>query len=203
MKIAHISGIVLGGGKSKRMGRDKRFLQWEGENFLDRVCRLLSMSFEEVLLVTAEPDYDCSHLPVRLVTDTIPNKGAIGGVYTGLLEARHPYVFVVACDMPLLLPEVIFRVCSQPESDVVMVRLSTGLQPLHSRYSKSCLPVFENMIHRGDLKIQGVGLAPNLSVSIMDESRFDDIDLHRRSFLNVNTPADFEFARKMIRSDHS
>ena len=201
-KFPEISGIVLGGGKSRRMGEDKRCLKWEGVNFLDRVCQILSMSFEEVLVVTAERDYDCTHLPVRLVTDTIPDKGSIGGLYTGLVEATHPFVFVVACDMPFLKSDAISQVCSQPESDVVMVRLSKGLQPLHARYGKRCVPKIENMIHREDLRIQNLTLEEQLSVNILEESCFDHIDPNRKSFLNINTPADLEFARKMAFGDH-
>jgi len=195
-EISKISGIVLGGGQSQRMGRDKRRLHWEGEPFLDRVCRLMSTLFEEVLVVTAQEDYDCSHLPVRLVTDKIPLKGSLGGLYTGLMEAKNTLTFVVACDMPFLLKESISRLCLLPLSDVLVVKLSNGLQPLHARYSKRCAPIIEQMIQEGDLKIQNLVAQPGLTVEIIQETLFDDIDPHRQSFMNINTPADLEFARK-------
>ena len=196
INFPNITGIVLGGGQSRRMGRDKRSLQWEGENFLDRVCRLMDTLFDEVLLVTAKDDYDCSHLPVRLVTDKIPQKGSLGGLYTGLIEAEHPFIFAVACDMPFLMKESIVRVCSAPASDLLIVKLSSGIQPLHARYSKNCVPVIEKMIHDSELKIQNFINSSNLHVDIMEETMFDDIDPNRQSFLNINTPADLEFARK-------
>lgn len=200
-EFAKISGIVLGGGQSRRMGRDKRRLHWEGEPFLDRVCRLMSTLFEDVLVVTAQEDYDCSHLPVRLVTDKIPQKGSLGGLYTGLMEAKNTLTFVVACDMPFLLKESISRLCLLPLSDVLVVKLSNGLQPLHARYSKRCAPIIEQMIQEGDLKIQNLVAQPGLTVEIIQETLFDDIDPHRQSFMNINTPADLEFARKT--SSHS
>ena len=200
-EISKISGIVLGGGQSQRMGRDKRRLHWEGEPFLDRVCRLMSTLFEEVLVVTAQEDYDCSHLPVRLVTDKIPQKGSLGGLYTGLMEAKNTLTFVVACDMPFLLKESISRLCLLPHNDVLVVKLSNGLQPLHARYSKRCAPIIEQMIQEGDLKIQNLVAQPGLKVEIIQETLFDDIDPHRQSFMNINTPADLEFARKT--SSHS
>ncbi|UCH90873.1 MAG: molybdenum cofactor guanylyltransferase [Nitrospirota bacterium] len=195
-QFPNISGVILGGGKSRRMGRDKRRLYWDGEPFLDRVCRLIGNLFDEILVVTAEEDYDCSHLPVRLVTDKIPQKGSLGGMYTGLLEAKNSLIFVVACDMPFLVNESISRLCLQPASDVVVVKLSTGLQPLHARYSKHCAPFIEQMIQKGDLKIQNLVTQPGLNVKIIEETLFDDIDPYRKSFLNINTPADLEFARK-------
>jgi len=200
-EFAKISGIVLGGGQSQRMGRDKRRLHWEGEPILDRVCRLMSTLFEDVLVVTAQEDYDCSHLPVRLVTDKIPQKGSLGGLYTGLMEAKNTLTFVVACDMPFLLKESISRLCLLPLSDVLVVKLSNGLQPLHARYSKRCAPIIEQMIQEGDLKIQNLVTQPGLTVEIIQETLFDDIDPHRQSFMNINTPADLEFARKT--SSHS
>jgi len=195
-KFPNITGIVLGGGQSRRMGRDKRGLQWEGEPFLNRVCRLMNGLFEEILVVMAQDDYDCSHLPVRLVTDKIPEKGSLGGLYTGLIEARNFLSFAVACDMPFLLKESIARICIGSTSDVTVVKLSNGLQPLHACYSKRCVPVIEQMIQEGDLKIQNLFSRSGLTMHIIEESLFDDIDPFRLSFNNINTPADLEFARK-------
>ena len=200
-KLQNMTGIILGGGQSRRMGRDKRCLLWEGEPFLDRVSRLMNGLFDEVLVVTAHEDYDCSHLPVRLVPDPLPAPGSFGGLYTGLIEAKHSFVFAVACDMPFLVQESIARLCLEPPSDVLVVKLSTGLQPLHARYSKQCVPVIEKMIHEGDLKIQNLTSRSGLTVHIIEESLFDDIDPSRLSFNNINTPADLEFARK--RFSHS
>ena len=195
-KIENITGVVLGGGQSRRMGQDKRILEWEGMKFLDKVCLTMGELFDEVLLVTAKEDYSCAHLPVRLVTDAISQKGSLGGLYTGIKEASRPYVFVVACDMPFLNSLVISRLCSLPASDVVMVQLSTGFQPLHGRYAKVCLPIFEQMILEGNLRIQSVVHQSALSVQIIQESMFRDIEQFFLSFLNINTPSDLEFARK-------
>jgi molybdopterin-guanine dinucleotide biosynthesis protein A len=195
-KIKKITGVVLGGGQSRRMGQDKRFLEWEGTKFLDKVCLAMGELFDEVLLVTAIADYSCGHLPVRLVTDAIPQKGSLGGLYTGIKEASHPFVFVVACDMPFLNALAISRLCALPESDVVMAKLSTGLQPLHGRYSKRCYPIMEQMILEGNLRIRSLVNHSSLSVQLIEESMFEDIDPHCYSFLNINTPSDLEFARK-------
>ncbi len=197
-RFPHITGVILGGGRSKRMGRDKRYLLWDGESFLDRVSRLMFRLFDEVLVVTASEDYDCSHLPVRLVTDRIPHKGSLGGLYTGLIEAKNSLIFVVACDMPFLVEESIARLCLQNHTDILTVKASTGLQPLHARYSKDCVPVIEAMIQEGDLKIQNLFSKNGFTIRTIEEALFDDIDPQRQSFMNINTPADLEFARKMF-----
>lgn len=195
-KFTNISGVVLAGGQSRRMGKDKRVLQWEGTKFLDKVCLIMADLFDEVLLVTATEDYPCGHLPVRSVPDAIPQKGSLGGLFTGIKEASHSSVFVVACDMPFLNYSVISRLCGLAESDVLVVKLSTGFQPLHGRYSKRCSFIMEQMIHDGNLRIQDLVKESSLSVQIVEESLFEDIDPHGYSFLNINTPSDYEFARK-------
>jgi len=194
--FSQMTGLVLGGGQSRRMGRDKRYLEWEGEAFVDRVCKIMSSLFGEVLLVNAKDDYDCSHLPVRMVIDKIPQKGSLGGLYTGLIESKNFLNFVVACDMPFLNSESIACFCSDSPSDVVVVKFSNRIQPLHGRYSKDCLPVIEKMIAQNDLKIQHLINDPSLSVHFLDEKLFHDVDPQHLSFMNINTPADFEFARK-------
>ncbi|MDT3777965.1 molybdenum cofactor guanylyltransferase [Nitrospira sp. MA-1] len=195
-KFTNISGVVLAGGKSRRMGKDKRILEWEGVKFLDKVCLTLVELFDEIIVVTAIEDYPCGHLPVRSVTDAIPHTGSLGGMFTGIKEASHSSVFVVACDMPFLNPSVISRLCALPDNDVVMANLSTGYQPLHARYSKRCSLIMERMIQDGNLRIHSLIQDSSLSVQIVEESLFDDIDPHGYSFLNINTPFDFEFARK-------
>lgn len=197
-KLTNISGVVLAGGQSRRMGKDKRNLEWGGTKFLDKVCLTLGELFDEIILVTAIEDYPCGHLPVRLVTDAIPHTGSLGGLFTGIKEASHSSVFVVACDMPFLNHLVISRLCGLPENDVVMAKLSTGYQPLHARYSKRCSHIVEQMIQDGNLRIHSLIQNPSLSVQIVEESLFDDIDPHGYSFLNINTPSDYEFARKAV-----
>ena len=196
--LKDITGVILGGGKSVRMGRDKRRLQWEGESFLDRIARIMASLFDEVILVTAIEDYDCSQLPVRLVTDKIPDKGALGGLYTGLLESQHPFVFVVACDMPFLNIKTIERLCLDHPTDVLVAELFNRVHSLHARYSQKCLPVIESMIKKGDLTIQNLVSSPQLHVKIIDQNFFHDIDSFDLSFNNINTPADLKFARKRL-----
>lgn len=195
-RIPDISGVVLGGGKSRRMGQDKRHLIWDGRKLLDLICSQMGTLFEEVLLVTALPDYEVGGLPVRLVTDVIPDKGSIGGVYTGLKESRNVHCFVVACDMPFLNERVISRLCHMPAADLVIVRLLQGFQPLHARYSKKCLAILEEMIQSGNLKIQNMVRDKRIATRILEESDISDLDPSLTSFMNVNTPSDWEFARK-------
>lgn len=181
------------------MGRDKRVLEVAGIRLLDRALGVLEQVFAEVLIVVAEPSPEVAQLGHRVVTDLIPNCAALGGLYTGLSAASAPRVFLAACDMPFLEAEVIqVLVDRDVEADVVMAELATGLQPLHAVYSRRCLPHLEGMARRGDLALHHLVQVSGLRVRIVPEEELRRLHPQGLSFMNVNTPADLEFARKIV-----
>jgi molybdopterin-guanine dinucleotide biosynthesis protein A len=195
---SRISAVVLAGGQSLRMGQDKRFLELDGETLLVRVLRVLEAIFSEILLVVATETPELNEFGHPVVTDLIPGCASLGGIYTGLAAATHPQVFVAACDMPLLNAEVVRYIAAQPEADIVMAELTVGLQPTHARYSKACLPHLENMARGGHLTLQDLLQREGLTTRILPETELRRLDPDLLSFLNVNTPADLEFARKLL-----
>ena len=196
--IQDISGVVLAGGKSKRMGTDKRHLSVHGKPLLDRVLSVLLDVFPEVLLVLAEEDVPRRDERIRIVTDLVPGCATVGGLYTGLSCARYPRVFVVACDMPFLNPAVIELFSQKVEAtDIVLAQLVNGLQPLHGLYSKTCLPFLEKMIEARELRLQNIADKQGLTVHRIPESEFKSLDPQLLSFLNLNSPADVELANKI------
>jgi len=197
-----VTGILLAGGKSQRMGQDKRFLLVEGKSLIERTLDVFRNVFLETFIVVAEPSQGLASIKERIVTDRIPGKGSAGGLYTGLYYASTPSVFVAACDMPFINGNVIRRLCTIAAGiDVVMVRLESGLQPMHGIYSKRCLPVLEEMIQHHQLRLQGLVEQKELAVKIVKEEDIKDLDETLVSFLNVNTPSDFELAKKLICSN--
>ena len=96
-----MTGVILSGGSNRRMGENKAFLRVEGERLIDRTVRLFRAVFQEVIIVTASP-LDYLDQQATIVTDILPEKGALGGIYTGLFFASDEYAFVAACDMPFL-----------------------------------------------------------------------------------------------------
>jgi len=196
--IREVSGVVLAGGKSKRMGMDKRHLSVHGKPLLDRVTSVLLELFPEVLLVLAEEDVSRQDDRMRIVTDLIPDCAAVGGLYTGLYHSRYPRVFVVACDMPFINQAVIELFLQKIDAaDVVMAQLVTGLQPLHGLYSKQCLPVLKEMIDARDLRLQNIVDKQGLTVHRVPETEITCLDPQLLSFLNLNSPADLELANKI------
>ena len=193
-----IAGVVLAGGKSRRMGKDKREISIHGKPLLERTVTVLLEVFSEVLLVLAEPEEEREQERVKIVTDIIPGCAAAGGLYTGLYYSLCPQVFVVACDMPFLQPAVIeFFSTRSPQADVVLAQLANGFQPMHGVYSKKCLPFLRDMLDAQDLRVQRIANHRTLNVHLISESELIPLDPQLLSFMNLNSPADVEFAKKI------
>ena len=179
-----VAGIVLAGGKSTRMGRDKSLLPVGGTTLLGRTIRVLAGVFEEVLVVADRADRFGALGNVGVVEDLVPDIGPLGGIYTGLKESAKPACFVVACDMPLLDPGVISRqlgIWPAAGADALVPVVNGWAEPLHSVYGKGCLPAIERQIEQKDHRVRAV---------------FDLVRVHfwhpapedAGAFANVNTP---------------
>jgi len=193
--IGDVTGILLAGGKSRRMGEDKRFLLIGEQTLFERTLAVLQSIFQTVCVVIAQ-DSPSLEAEVPVVRDLVAGCGSLGGLYTGLKQAHTEYVFVVACDMPFLNPTLVrYMVSLKDKADIVMVRLEQGLQPTHALYSRRCLPVIEGMLHARQLKIQYLATHPSLHTRLVAEGELRKIDHEGLSFINVNTPADLDAAR--------
>jgi len=183
-----ITGIILAGGKNLRMGKNKAFIEVNGQRLIDRTKNLFVELFDEVLLVTNSPR-DYLDLNLRLVADLWPGKGALGGIYTGLFHASHSHAFVAACDMPLLNKALISRLAAlSPGYDIVIPKTEDGFQPLHAVYSQKCLPFMENLLRENNLKI--IDFFPRVRKREVPTEEILPLDPQLISFLNINTPED-------------
>ena len=173
-----------------RMGTNKAFLDINGERLIDRTVKIFKDIFHELILVTNSPlDYlkqDCV-----IVTDILKNKGALGGIYTGLFFASHDRAFVCACDMPFLNKAFIkYMIERCGDNDIVVPRSPDGLQPLHAIYSRRCLPAIKRIIDRDQLKI--TGFYKGLKTLEIPWDVIKSYDPEGKMFFNVNTPEELE-----------
>jgi molybdenum cofactor guanylyltransferase len=193
-----VTGVLLAGGKSRRMGEDKRYLIVGDQTLLERGLAVLRSIFQEVLVVIGQ-DSSPLDLDARVVRDLVADCGSLGGVYTGLMQATTPHIFVVACDMPFLDQTVITQFTSRRgTADIVMARLAARLHPMHALYGKGCLTVMRQMILARQLKVQELVAHRSLRVQYITEADLLTIDPSWRSFNNVNTPADLVAARALL-----
>jgi len=195
--ILTVSGIVLAGGQSSRLGMDKSFINVNGQSLIEHIVAKLTRLSDDVIIVTNSPDeYD--HLEARLIGDIYPGKGALGGIYSGLRAAVNAYSLVVACDMPFLdLNLLRYMIILAREHDVVIPRIGGLPEPLHAIYSKSCLEPIDRLLARGGLKI--IDFFSEVRVRYVEEGEVDIFDPQHLSFFNVNTLNDLEEMKKLAR----
>jgi len=190
----NITGIILSGGKSSRMGENKAFIEVDGTPIIRRIHTLFERLFNEIIIVTDEKE-SFSDLEAKIYDDLIPNRGVLGGLYTGLFFSSFTFSFCVACDMPFLNESLVrYLVQGIEDYDVLVPKTKDGLQPLHAIYSKNCLKAISKVIEDGKYKV--LDFYPMVRVKIVDERDFLSLDPMRESFINVNTREELSLIRK-------
>jgi molybdopterin-guanine dinucleotide biosynthesis protein A len=189
-----ITGMILAGGRSIRMGQDKAFIEVDGIPIILRIFAVLDRLFPETIIVANEEE-PYGKLGIPVYSDLIPGQGALGGLYTGLVRSTFSYAFCVACDMPFLSQPLIHYLLGKIDQyDAVVPHTSDGLQPLHAIYSKKCVEPIRHVLELGITKV--VDVYPLIRLGIVDEKEFLALDPEKRSFTNVNTPEDLQMIQK-------
>jgi len=188
-KIPGVSGVILAGGKSSRMGSNKALLPYKGGRFIEAIHRQLSEIFEEVLLVTNNPE-QYEFLPCRKVADLFPGAGALAGIHSGLYHSGNQAVFAVACDMPYLNNDLVRHLAAQADKDAVIIPEGpAGLEPLHAVYGKECLAAIEETITSGEKRV--MSFFDRVKIIKIDAEQISDFDPSFSSFSNINTPDEY------------
>ncbi len=193
---SRFSCAIQVGGKSRRFGRDKTLLQVEGQPMAVRIVNRLRGVSDDVMLVGNRLErFD--RIPARQVPDTILGMGVLGGIYTSIQEARNPYVFVCACDMPFVNPALVRFLASVAEGyDVVMPHPGGVPEPLHALYGKSALPAIERLIRLGDPC--PLSLLSEVRLRLVDDNELQVVDPRLLSFFNVNKPQDWTAMQSIL-----
>ena len=184
---APVAGVVLAGGHASRMGgRDKAFAAVEGEPIAVRAVRIFRSLFAQVLVSTNRPERFAG-LDVQTVTDQFPGCGPLAGIHAALLASRYPHVFVAACDMPGLDPDVIrFLLGRVANADAVVPCWDGDVEPLHAVYAVGALREIEAHLRAGQNAVRDV--LRRLRVDYVSEAEMRAVRGAARSLTNVNTP---------------
>ena len=181
------SAAVLAGGQGRRFGRAKAGLPWGDATLVDQAAVQLLRLFPEVLVVGAASEV----AGVRSVTDLDPTRGPLGGIQDAVSASSHPYVFVAACDMPFLNPDLIQGLCHAAGGFQVVVPESAPgyLEPLHAVYHRSCLPLISASLDAGRFRV--ADFFPRAQVRVVDPAELIGFGRRPEDFFNVNTPDDY------------
>jgi len=187
-KIAGVAGVILAGGKSTRMGRNKALLPYNGKPLIETIYSIMADLFDEVAVVTNNPE-EYGFLPCPKIADIHPGMGSIAGIHAGLSWSPQERIFVVGCDMPFLDPELVSWLAAGLGSETALVPLSPdGLEPLHSFYSKEALPLLDEALKSDRKKL--IDLLEIMQAKLVPAAEIAKISPGFRSFINLNTPAD-------------
>jgi len=189
--------VIQAGGQSNRMGRDKALLPFCGEPLIQRVINRLTHLPAEILVTTNQPE-KFAFLNLPLYPDILPGRGALGGLYTALRAAHHPFVAVVACDMPFANPDIL-STCrtrlEESEADAVLPRTEQGLEPFHAVYRrKTCLPAVEHALATGQRRV--ISWHQDRKIHVLLPQEIAQLDPLGLAFWNINTPEAFQQAEK-------
>ncbi len=186
--------LVLCGGRSVRMGRDKATLPFGAETLLQRVVRIVRPLVDEVVVVTAAGQVT-PPLPeaVRVVRDETPDQGPLGGLQAGLRAASADVLLATGCDVPFLQPALVALLfASIAEADIAVADEGGFTHPLAAVYRRSVLPVVERLL--GQARRRPVFLFEEVATVRVGEAALRRADPDLRSLANLNTPAAYEAA---------
>ena len=196
-----VTGVLLAGGNSSRMGRNKALMTLAGQRLVDRALTVLRGLFDDLLMVTNTPDL-YADLGVRMVPDLVAGKGALGGIHSAIYHADTPHCLVVACDMPFLNAGVLRYLVEQREGhDVVVPTVHGRPQPLHAVYGKACLQPIARRLQTDRLNV--VSFFPDVRVREVTVEELRGFDPEGLSFRNLNTPEEFADAARRLDSAFS
>ena len=194
-----VSAVILAGGLSSRLGRDKAAELLLGRSLLQRVIDRLEGLVDEYVVVTAAgqtlPSVKAS-ASLRAVEDEYPRIGPLGGIYTGLSAMQARRAITVACDMPLLQPALLMELLRMAPGHDAVVPLNGLPEPLCAVYAAACLPAIRERIDAGEYKVTGFFEA--IDVLYVEPDAWRRFDPDGLSFLNVNRGEDLRRAEELL-----
>lgn len=213
-----VSALVLAGGQSRRMGRNKAFLDFDGAPLIERVIeRVQSVCVETIIVANDLETY--TRFGLRVVRDVYQGKGSLGGIFSGLQAASEEYALAVACDLPFLNDALLhYLITLAPQADVVIPRShaptgkakdatryehlavkESGLHATQAIYSKRCLEPMRARLLADDLRI--INFFDEVRVRVVEPDEVASFDPQMLSFINVNRPCDLAMALSQVKEN--
>ncbi|MBM2816106.1 MAG: mobA [Ignavibacteria bacterium] len=197
-----ITGIILSGGKSQRMGVNKSFLPFGSVTIIEHMLNLMKSVFEDNILITNEPEsYERFNIPTY--PDIYKNIGPLGGIHSGLSASSTEKNFVISCDIPMMTKEIIQFISDYQSSAKIIVAKADGfIQQLCGVYNRSCLTMAEDIIkHSLEQETRDVMQVKRKCkvLTLLDVVGAEIIDIEKEckdyksgAYFNINKPEDYQ-----------
>ncbi|RMZ51596.1 molybdenum cofactor guanylyltransferase [Flavobacteriaceae bacterium PRS1] len=150
----HITGIILAGGKSSRIGSDKGFLLLNEKAFIQHIIEAMQPLVKDIIIVSNNSDYDILNL--KRVNDLIENSGPLAGIYSGLHHSNTENNLVLSCDVPLINTETLKKLTANIEEhiDVIQLESKGKTMPLIAMYKTHCKNKFFELLQQGEKRLR-------------------------------------------------
>ena len=195
----NITGIILSGGKSSRMGENKAFLPLGEKVIIEHVADLMCSIFTNVILITNTP-YEYEFLNFPVYEDIFKVDGPLAGIHSGLENSKTEENFILSCDMPLMESNIIKSIVEfKTDKPITICRVEGFIQHLAGRYSKSVSQFAEKLLQQEVENVKHNNEKHNVKVySLLNEIGYETIEAEElpgynpRIFFNMNNKEDYQ-----------
>ena len=181
----NITGIILAGGKSSRMGTDKGFVSYNNKTFIEHIIKAIQPLVDEIIIISNQETYD--QFGFKRYDDLIKNAGPLAGIYTGLHYSKTENNLVVSCDVPLINTEVLQKLIKHinDKSEVIQLQSNGKNMPLIAIYKKSCEAIFLEELKLDQRRVQEAIKKCKVQTVVIDS-------VLEKHTTNINTKKDLE-----------
>ena len=199
-----ITAFILCGGKSSRMGTNKAFLKIDDKTLIQRMMDLIDTIFSKIVISSNEPELYESFRK-KIIKDIYQGRGPVSGIHSALTDLKTEKCFFISCDMPFISRQLInYLINYNSDKEIILPKADGRLQQLCGIYSKKILPdvdklIIESMLEGSQLKGSIYELLNRIEPEIVDVTRQNFY--HQDLFFNINTPEDYDYAKRIQESE--
>ncbi len=187
--VKEMTGIILAGGKSSRMGQEKGLIQLNGKPFIEHILLAIQPLVTEVIVVSSNSDYDT--YVDRRVEDIILEAGPIAGIHAGLVHSKTENNIIVSCDVPLITTQLLTTLIRHKEEDVDVVQFEAMGEtiPLIALYKKRCIYACREALDKSQRSLRKLITTLKVkTIKVTEKELF--------SVANINTKEDLKTVEK-------
>ncbi len=194
--MKNVTTVILAGGESKRMGKDKAFLLWNGKTFLRHILEKVSQFSDEIIISANKSEHIYKEQikdikkPVKIIKDKNPYSGPLNGIVSCFDYISNNNVFIATCDTPDINLEVIKYLFKNLKGfDAVIPVINNKFQPLNTFYKKEAISVGKNLYEKGNKSL--FKWVENLNVKYISDKDLKKYDPYLSTFRSINTPEEY------------